>query len=158
MTSCSGFNNPYKYYLVVQSDLMHNLNFSNLGFTQPINTCCNFGHVTVHDVCGTHWRQKWQQLKNLCTIPLACIQLLHWQMLSCRPWLMPSHMSLHFGTCISVTSLNFKLTWVLQAMCISICPASSAVHFLLHYSTFVLSGETLKKFWSKLTRQAALKS
>jgi hypothetical protein len=45
----------------------------------------------------------------------------------------------------------------IAGMCISICPASSAVHFLLHYSTFVLSAETLKKFWSNLTQQAALK-
>ncbi len=33
MTSCSGFDNLYKYCLVVQSDLMHNLNFSNLIYT-----------------------------------------------------------------------------------------------------------------------------
>jgi len=55
----------------------------------------------------------------------------------------------HICHCIFVpyfcnSSFNFELTWVLQAMCINICPASSAVHFLLHYSTFVLSAETWK--------------
>jgi hypothetical protein len=127
MTSCSGLDSPYKYYLVVQSDLMHNLNFSNLGFTQPINTCCNFGHVTMHVVCGTHWRQKLQRLKNLCTIPLACIELLHWQMPQLQTMVDAITYVIAFWYHISVTtSFNFELTWVLQAMCISICPASSS--------------------------------
>jgi hypothetical protein len=51
--------------------------FKSWIYTAKINTCCNFGHVTMHVVCGTHRRQKLQQLKNLHTIPLACIELLH---------------------------------------------------------------------------------
>jgi hypothetical protein len=73
MTSCSGLDSLFKYYLVVQSDLMHNLNFSNLGFTWPINTCCNFGHVTMHVVCGTIGGRNCNNWKNSVRFPLLAL-------------------------------------------------------------------------------------